>query len=150
MTSTLLALHLPRRRTTKVLSVSRLSAHLPVQLLEELGTPKPRVTTRVHCIHRSSLAKKGTTTHLDGREEHEYIEESGTMNAMFVFNGTLVSPKTSETILDGVTRDSLQLARTWVFRGGTPHHGGRIATWVVEWERHGSIRRGNSRHDQAH
>jgi branched-chain amino acid aminotransferase len=44
-------------------------------------------------------------------KEHEYIEESGTMNAMFVMNGTLVSPKTSETILDGVTRDSvLQLA----------------------------------------
>ena len=43
---------------------------------------------------------------------HEFIEESGTMNAMFVMNGTLVSPQTSETILDGVTRDSvLQLAR---------------------------------------
>jgi branched-chain amino acid aminotransferase len=44
-------------------------------------------------------------------KNHEYIEESGTMNAMFVLNGTLISPKTSETILDGVTRDSvLQLA----------------------------------------
>ena len=44
-------------------------------------------------------------------KEHEYIEESGTMNAMFVFDGTLVSPMTSETILDGVTRDSvIQLA----------------------------------------
>ena len=45
-------------------------------------------------------------------KEHEYIEESGTMNAMFVFDGTLVSPMTSETILDGVTRDSvLQIAK---------------------------------------
>jgi branched-chain amino acid aminotransferase len=34
------------------------------------------------------------------------------MNAMFVFNGKIVSPKKSETILDGVTRDSvLQLAK---------------------------------------
>ena len=45
-------------------------------------------------------------------KEHEYIEESGTMNAMFVMDGTLVSPMTSETILDGVTRDSvLTIAR---------------------------------------
>lgn len=44
--------------------------------------------------------------------EHEYIEESGTMNAMFVLNGVLVSPATSDTILDGVTRDSvIQLAK---------------------------------------
>ncbi len=42
---------------------------------------------------------------------HEFIEESGTMNAMFVIDGVLVSPATSDTILDGVTRDSvLQLA----------------------------------------
>ena len=34
------------------------------------------------------------------------------MNAMFVMNGTLVSPATSDTILDGVTRDSvIQLAQ---------------------------------------
>lgn len=39
--------------------------------------------------------------------EHAYIEESGTMNAMFVIDGTLTSPHTSETILSGVTRDSV-------------------------------------------
>jgi branched-chain amino acid aminotransferase len=45
-------------------------------------------------------------------KEHEYVEESGTMNALFVMDGTLVSPMTSETILDGVTRDSvLTIAR---------------------------------------
>lgn len=38
---------------------------------------------------------------------HEFIEESGTMNAMFVINGILVSPETSDTILNGVTRDSV-------------------------------------------
>ncbi len=43
--------------------------------------------------------------------EHEYIEESGTMNLMFVLDGKLVTPPLSDTILDGVTRDALlQLA----------------------------------------
>jgi branched-chain amino acid aminotransferase len=42
---------------------------------------------------------------------HEYFEESGTMNLMFVINGTLVTPPLSDSILDGVTRDSiLQIA----------------------------------------
>lgn len=40
-------------------------------------------------------------------KEHKYIEESGTMNAMFVIDGKLVSPATSDTILSGVTRDSV-------------------------------------------
>lgn len=35
------------------------------------------------------------------------IEESGTMNAMFVIDGKVVTPATSDTILDGVTRDSM-------------------------------------------
>ncbi|HSB92513.1 MAG TPA: branched-chain amino acid aminotransferase [Flavitalea sp.] len=44
--------------------------------------------------------------------EHEYIEESGMMNAFFVLNNTLVTPPLSDSILDGITRDSLlQLAR---------------------------------------
>lgn len=44
--------------------------------------------------------------------EHRYIEESGTMNVMFVKDGVLISPLTSDTILKGVTRDSvLTLAR---------------------------------------
>lgn len=42
----------------------------------------------------------------DGRE-HQYIEESGTMNVMFMFDNTLVTPATSDSILDGVTRDSI-------------------------------------------
>lgn len=43
--------------------------------------------------------------------EHEYLEESGTMNLFFVLNGRLVTPPLSDTILNGVTRDSLlQLA----------------------------------------
>jgi len=42
----------------------------------------------------------------DGRD-HAYIEESGMMNVMFVINGTLVTAPLSDSILDGVTRDSL-------------------------------------------
>lgn len=40
--------------------------------------------------------------------EHKYIEESGTMNIMFLFDDTLVTPPISnETILPGITRDSV-------------------------------------------
>ena len=40
-------------------------------------------------------------------KNHEYIEESGMMNAMFVINNVLVTPPLSDSILDGITRDSL-------------------------------------------
>jgi branched-chain amino acid aminotransferase len=44
--------------------------------------------------------------------EHKYIEESGTMNVMFVIDDVLVTPALSDSILAGITRDSvLQLAR---------------------------------------
>ncbi len=39
--------------------------------------------------------------------EHKFIEESGMMNVMFVINDTLLTPPLSDSILDGVTRDSL-------------------------------------------
>jgi branched-chain amino acid aminotransferase len=39
--------------------------------------------------------------------QNRFIEESGMMNIMFVINDTLVTPGLSDTILDGVTRDSL-------------------------------------------
>ena len=42
----------------------------------------------------------------DGRE-NKFIEESGSMNVMFVINDTLVTPPLSDSILDGITRDSL-------------------------------------------
>jgi branched-chain amino acid aminotransferase len=49
----------------------------------------------------------------DGKE-HKYIEESGTMNVMFVIGDTLVTPALSDSILAGITRDSvLTLARSW-------------------------------------
>lgn len=40
-------------------------------------------------------------------KEHKYIEESGMMNVMFVINDTLITAPVSDSILDGVTRDSL-------------------------------------------
>lgn len=49
----------------------------------------------------------------DGRE-HKYVEESGTMNLMFVIGNKLVTPTLGDTILPGITRDSvLQIARDW-------------------------------------
>lgn len=39
--------------------------------------------------------------------EHAFIEESGMMNVMFVINDKLVTAPLSDSILDGVTRDSL-------------------------------------------
>jgi len=39
--------------------------------------------------------------------EHEYFEESGTMNLMFVIDEKLITPPLSDSILDGITRDSL-------------------------------------------
>jgi branched-chain amino acid aminotransferase len=49
----------------------------------------------------------------DGKE-HQYIEESGTMNVMFVINDVVVTPALSDSILAGITRNSvLHLARHW-------------------------------------
>jgi branched-chain amino acid aminotransferase len=47
-------------------------------------------------------------------KEHAYVEEMGAANAMFVLDGILITPTTRDTILDGVTRDTvLTLAREW-------------------------------------
>lgn len=42
-----------------------------------------------------------------GGRDNKFIEESGTMNVMFVIEDVLVTPPLSDSILDGVTRDSL-------------------------------------------
>lgn len=46
---------------------------------------------------------------------HEYVEESGTMNVMFVINGKLVTPsEDQDTILRGVTKRSvIEMAQHW-------------------------------------
>ncbi len=48
---------------------------------------------------------------------HQYIEESGTMNVMFVIGDTLLTSPAGDTILAGITRDSvLTLAREWGYK----------------------------------
>jgi len=39
--------------------------------------------------------------------EHKYVQEIGTMNVFFVIGDTVVTPNITETILEGVTRDSV-------------------------------------------
>lgn len=48
-------------------------------------------------------------------KEHKYIEESGTMNILFVINGVLVTPsEDADTILKGTTkRTVLEIAESW-------------------------------------
>ncbi len=49
----------------------------------------------------------------DGKQ-HKYVEESGTMNLMFLIDGKLVTAALGDTILNGITRDSvLTLAKDW-------------------------------------
>ncbi|HTH81695.1 MAG TPA: branched-chain amino acid aminotransferase [Mucilaginibacter sp.] len=57
-------------------------------------------------------AKKATEEGFDqliwtDAKEHKYIEEMGAANAMFVLDGKLITPLTQDTILDGVTRDTV-------------------------------------------
>jgi len=45
---------------------------------------------------------------------HQYVEESGTMNLMFVIGNKVITPGLEDTILAGITRDTvLKLARLW-------------------------------------
>ncbi|HLP11498.1 MAG TPA: branched-chain amino acid aminotransferase [Flavobacteriales bacterium] len=47
-------------------------------------------------------------------KEHKYIEESGTMNVMFMVGDKIITPMLSGTILDGVTRNSIiTVAKDW-------------------------------------
>jgi len=39
--------------------------------------------------------------------DHRFIEESGMMNAMFVIDDVLITPPLSDSILDGITRESI-------------------------------------------
>ncbi len=49
----------------------------------------------------------------DGRD-HQYIEEAGSMNVMFLINNVLITAPETDTVLPGITRKSvLILAREW-------------------------------------
>lgn len=50
-------------------------------------------------------------------KEHKYIEESGTMNVIFVINDTIITPNLSASILPGITRDSvLKIGSDWGYK----------------------------------
>jgi branched-chain amino acid aminotransferase len=50
-------------------------------------------------------------------KEHKYIEESGTMNVMFVIDNVLITPPLTGTILPGITRKSvLEIAKDWGYK----------------------------------
>jgi branched-chain amino acid aminotransferase len=45
---------------------------------------------------------------------HQFVEEAGTMNVMFVIDDVLLTATTNDTVLSGITRDSvLTIARDW-------------------------------------
>ena len=47
-------------------------------------------------------------------KEHLYVEEMGAANAMFLLDGKLITASTRDTILEGVTRDTvITLAKEW-------------------------------------
>lgn len=46
--------------------------------------------------------------------EKKYVEEVGSMNVFFKINGEIVTPKLNDSILDGVTRNSvIQVLKDW-------------------------------------
>ena len=61
-------------------------------------------------------------------KEHAYIEELGAANIIFMIDDKMVTPSTRDTILKGVTRDSiLAIARSW----GMPVEERRVAVAEV-------------------
>ena len=77
------------------------------------ATPKTPATTARPCTPPSWPSTEGYNQLIwTDASEHRYVEESGTMNAIFVIDGRVVTPALSTSILDGVTRRSvLALAR---------------------------------------
>lgn len=49
---------------------------------------------------------------------HEFIEEAGTMNVVFIINDTIITPdENKDTILEGITKRSvLEIARDWGYK----------------------------------
>ncbi|UBM57953.1 branched-chain amino acid aminotransferase [Marinilongibacter aquaticus] len=66
-------------------------------------------------LYPAKLAQEQGYTQLlwTDAKTHSRFEESGTMNVFFVKDGKILTPKTSSTILKGITRDSLlQIAKS--------------------------------------
>jgi branched-chain amino acid aminotransferase len=70
-------------------------------------------------------------------KDHQYVEEMGAANVMFVLDGKLITPSTRDTILDGVTRDTvLTLAREW----GMPVEERRVSVAeIIEGAKNGKL-----------
>src|SRR5580693_10096442 len=87
-------------------------------------------------------AKKATEEGFDqliwtDAKTHEYVEEMGAANVMFVLDGILITPSTRDTILDGVTRDTvLTLAKDW----GMPVEERRVSVAeIIEGAKNGKL-----------
>ncbi|SDS03007.1 branched-chain amino acid aminotransferase [Mucilaginibacter mallensis] len=70
-------------------------------------------------------------------KDHAYVEEMGAANVVFVLDGTVLTPSTRDTILDGVTRDTvLALAREW----GYPVEERRVSVAeIIEGAKNGKL-----------
>jgi len=80
-----------------------------------LGEVKTPANYAASLLPAEEAQKKGFTQvlWLDALE-NRYIEEVGTMNIMFLFEGELVTPPLDGSILGGITRDTvIQMARRW-------------------------------------
>lgn len=80
-----------------------------------LGEVKTAANYAASILPAEEAHKKGFTQvlWLDAIE-NRYIEEVGTMNIMFFFEGELVTPPLDGSILGGITRDTvIQMARHW-------------------------------------
>ena len=60
----------------------------------------------LHAAHAAKQAGYDQVLWLDAKE-HAFVEEVGTMNLFAVIGGTLVTPPLSDSILGGITRDSV-------------------------------------------
>ena len=55
-------------------------------------------------------------------QERRYVEEVGTMNAMFVINGEIYTAPIEGTVLDGITRNScITLLKSWGYKVNEVH-----------------------------
>ncbi|MED4129886.1 MULTISPECIES: branched-chain amino acid aminotransferase [Shouchella] len=62
---------------------------------------------------RATAKQKSQVLWLDASEK-KYVEEVGSMNVFFKINGEIVTPKLNDSILDGVTRNSvIQVLKDW-------------------------------------
>jgi branched-chain amino acid aminotransferase len=80
-----------------------------------LGSAKTGANYAASLLAEKEAVKAGFTQvlWLDAAERR-YVEEVGAMNILFKINGTVISPPPGDTILRGITKDSVfQLLRSW-------------------------------------